>query len=113
MSGGLKFKDALKTALKKLAESGRDIIIRMAFGQPIALPAYAKHLDTMRFLKEITTDIFNIQQARIKVYVAQVNTSADLKCASWNHAKIVAVDGRVAIVGGHNWYETAYLLHFP
>jgi phosphatidylserine/phosphatidylglycerophosphate/cardiolipin synthase-like enzyme len=32
---------------------------------------------------------------------------------SWNHAKIVAVDGRDAIVGGHNLWTRDYLLDRP
>jgi phosphatidylserine/phosphatidylglycerophosphate/cardiolipin synthase-like enzyme len=32
---------------------------------------------------------------------------------SWNHAKIVAVDGRRAIVGGHNMWSADYLVDAP
>jgi phosphatidylserine/phosphatidylglycerophosphate/cardiolipin synthase-like enzyme len=43
----------------------------------------------------------------IQVAVGTVRTS-DTQL-SWNHAKIVAVDGKAAIVGGHNMYSTDYL----
>jgi phosphatidylserine/phosphatidylglycerophosphate/cardiolipin synthase-like enzyme len=39
----------------------------------------------------------------------------DIFCRSlsWNHAKIVAVDGKTAVVGGHNMWSQDYLIDQP
>merc|ERR1711974_535248 len=33
--------------------------------------------------------------------------------AGWNHAKIIAIDGRLLIQGGHNWWDQHYLQESP
>jgi phosphatidylserine/phosphatidylglycerophosphate/cardiolipin synthase-like enzyme len=47
--------------------------------------------------------------AELPISVATLTT--DLQ--SWNHAKIVAVDGRRALVGGHNQWAASYLTATP
>jgi len=37
----------------------------------------------------------------------------DCDSFSWNHAKIISVDGREALVGGHNLYSRDYLVDDP
>jgi phosphatidylserine/phosphatidylglycerophosphate/cardiolipin synthase-like enzyme len=43
------------------------------------------------------------------LHACRMETSKDKKAPSWNHAKIIAADGRQAIVGGHNLWHDDYL----
>ena len=44
---------------------------------------------------------------------APVGTPANLPALSWNHSKTIAVDGRVALVGGHNLWSADYIQGYP
>jgi phosphatidylserine/phosphatidylglycerophosphate/cardiolipin synthase-like enzyme len=94
-------KTTLKKALKALSDSGRDVTVRLVFGD-----WRLSILPTESFLKEITE---GLTSKKLKVYVAQINTSDN----SWNHAKILAADGKVAMIVGHNWYADDYLGSTP
>ncbi|MBD0282924.1 MAG: hypothetical protein ICV69_12140 [Thermoleophilaceae bacterium] len=55
---------------------------------------------------------------RAKVIVASyryppVGTPAALPSLSWNHAKTISIDGRVALVGGHNLWGADYIQGYP
>ena len=56
------------------------------------------------YMKRLKTDL-GANADDIKISVAGVETSW---LYSWNHSKIIAVDGRSSIVGGHNMWEAAY-----
>src|SRR4029077_13969421 len=54
--------------------------------------------------------------SRLAVQVGTIRSclgEAPCRSFSWNHAKIVAADGRVAFVGGHNMWSRDYLLNAP
>jgi phosphatidylserine/phosphatidylglycerophosphate/cardiolipin synthase-like enzyme len=95
------FKNAIRNALTRLSATGRTVTVRIVFGQPSPLP----NLGTEDFLKDITAGTTR----NVKVYVAQFTPKNAPNYYSWNHAKIVAADGNVAMVGGHNFYNDAYL----
>jgi phosphatidylserine/phosphatidylglycerophosphate/cardiolipin synthase-like enzyme len=42
-----------------------------------------------------------------------VGTPPELFSLSWNHSKTIAVDGRVALVGGHNLWGSDYIQAYP
>lgn len=50
---------------------------------------------------------------KLEVYAGAINTGLDKGvsawASSWNHTKIVAADGRAALVGGHNLWSEQYL----
>jgi phosphatidylserine/phosphatidylglycerophosphate/cardiolipin synthase-like enzyme len=42
-----------------------------------------------------------------------IATPEDLPSLSWNHSKTIAIDDRVALVGGHNLWSTDYIQGYP
>jgi phosphatidylserine/phosphatidylglycerophosphate/cardiolipin synthase-like enzyme len=107
----VRFLSALRDAITELARSGRYVTVRLLVGQ------YPPNdVDTKGFLAELIRDAKMVPGSRIVIYVAAMRScGGDITCQSysWNHAKIVAVDGRVAVVGGHNMWTQDYLIDRP
>jgi phosphatidylserine/phosphatidylglycerophosphate/cardiolipin synthase-like enzyme len=102
------FLEALRTALDALARRGRPMAVRVIIGQ---YPP--DNVDVPAFYKALTEGI-NLR--RLEVSVAAYRSCIvfeDCDSYSWNHAKIIAVDGREALVGGHNLWSQDYLLDQP
>jgi phosphatidylserine/phosphatidylglycerophosphate/cardiolipin synthase-like enzyme len=96
-----RFEAALRNAITYLGNSGRPVTVRLLFGDfPVAGVVNSKTV-----LQRLTRDL--PASAAVKVYVGNYRSS-DLP-PSWNHSKIVAADGREAIVGGHNLWSQHYL----
>jgi phosphatidylserine/phosphatidylglycerophosphate/cardiolipin synthase-like enzyme len=106
-----RFLDGLREALMTLAERGRPITVRILIGQyPTA------EVDTGAFLKALTSGLESQPKARLTISVAAMRSCVafeDCDSYSWNHAKIVTVDGADALVGGHNMWTLDYLLDDP
>jgi len=107
------FKKVIATAIKTLAQ--KDVLVRIGIGQHV-YPG--KYLNTAAYLREITEAILGTKEPQnIRVCVAAINTAdssfLEFHQASWIHAKVVAVDGKFAIVGGHNLLENHYLKEKP
>jgi hypothetical protein len=81
-----KFNEALKTIAAKKPE--KTIHIRMMFGNIIGMP-----VNCTVVIRKLTKGI--PKDANIKLWVG-----AWRKGISWNHAKIIAVDGRYLHTGG-------------
>jgi phosphatidylserine/phosphatidylglycerophosphate/cardiolipin synthase-like enzyme len=67
--------------------------------------------DAKEFLHKI---VRNVDPAKkLEVYAGAINagleTGISTWASSWNHSKIVAADGRAALVGGHNMWDEQYL----
>jgi len=92
-----KVREALACIADRSKESDTTIIIRMMFGNIIGSP-----VNCDKVIKELTKDL--PQDANIRLWVG-----AWRKGSSWNHAKIIAVDGRYLHIGGHNMYHHHYL----
>jgi len=96
-----KFMTAFQGALSKIAENaaGKDkpVIIRMMFGNIVAQPT---NCDAIR--NDLTKDL--PADANIQMWVG-----AWRRGVSWNHAKIIAVDGKHLHTGGHNMWDEHYL----
>ncbi len=93
---------ALRNAITFLGNSGREVTIRLAYG---TYPSAG--VDVTSFRDQLTRDL--PPWARVELWVGAYRY--DL--TSWNHAKIVAVDGRTAIVGGVNMWDRDYLTSDP
>ncbi len=100
------FQRAIVAGIKSAFEQSPNVQIRILGGTPPAMgnfnTAYsetAKH-----YLTRLKADLGEHADS-IKISVAGVETSW---LYSWNHSKIVAVDGKTSIVGGHNMWEAAY-----
>jgi phosphatidylserine/phosphatidylglycerophosphate/cardiolipin synthase-like enzyme len=102
------FLDALRSALQTLAQRRRPVTVRVIVGQ---YPP--DNVDVPAFYKALTDDL---DTTRIEVSVAAFRSCVaieDCDSYSWNHAKIIAVDGRDALVGGHNLWARDYLIDQP
>jgi phosphatidylserine/phosphatidylglycerophosphate/cardiolipin synthase-like enzyme len=86
------------TLLSKRAEPPRVRLLFASFPHPMAT-------NTTTVARSLTRDID--RRSSIEVSVGAFRSSdAPL---SWNHSKIIAIDGREAIVGGHNLWDGHYL----
>jgi phosphatidylserine/phosphatidylglycerophosphate/cardiolipin synthase-like enzyme len=106
-----RFLAALRNGVTALARSGRAVTVRVLVGQYPPDGADAKAL-----LAQLVRDAKDVPGARLAVYAAAMRScTGSISCESfsWNHAKIVAVDGKTAVVGGHNMYSRDYLLGAP
>ena len=106
-----RFLGTMRAALGALARSGRQVSVRILIGQ---YPP--DNVDTKDFLAKVSAETRDVPKARIRISVAAMRscTSADdCDSFSWNHSKIISVDGREALVGGHNQWSKDYLIGDP
>mmetsp|Transcript_11134 Transcript_11134/g.16718 ORF Transcript_11134/g.16718 Transcript_11134/m.16718 type:complete len:568 (-) Transcript_11134:83-1786(-) len=96
-----KIKEALATICANAKNSDKPVIIRMMFGNIVGMPT---NCDVVR--KALTKDL--PADNNIQLWVG-----AWRKGASWNHAKLIAVDGRYLHTGGHNLWDYHYLKNNP
>jgi phosphatidylserine/phosphatidylglycerophosphate/cardiolipin synthase-like enzyme len=106
-----RFLGALRQALATLAGRGRPVSVRVMVGHyPSA------EVDAAAFVKALTAGLEGVPKARLSVSVAAMRSCVvfeDCDSYSWNHAKIVTVDGVDALVGGHNMWSADYLFDDP
>jgi phosphatidylserine/phosphatidylglycerophosphate/cardiolipin synthase-like enzyme len=106
-----RFLGALRDALATLADRGRPVTVRILFGHyPSA------EVDAAVFLKALASDLTQSTRARLSISVAAMRSCIvfeDCDSYSWNHAKIITVDGIDALVGGHNMWSADYLIGDP
>jgi hypothetical protein len=107
----VRFLAALRNAITRLAHSGLPVTIRVMVGD---FPPDG--FDAAALLRELVRDAAAVPSSRLRLYVGTMrscNGEAACGALSWNHSKIVAVDGRQAIVGGHNMWTPDYLAEAP
>lgn len=97
-----RFEAAMRNAVTYLGKSGRSVLVRFIFGN---YPYTGGTVDTKAVLQSLTRDAGATSTAQ--VFVGSYRSS-NLP-PSWNHSKIVAADGKQAIVGGHNLWDGHYL----
>ncbi len=106
-----RFLGALREALLTLAQRGRPVTVRIMVGHYPTV-----EVDTDAFVKALTSGLEQAPKARLSVSVAAMRSCVvfeDCDSYSWNHAKIVSVDGVEALVGGHNMWPADYLVDDP
>ena len=96
-----RFEATIRNAITWLGASGRTVSVRLLFG---AFPIQGA-VDARAVLARLTRDL----PATAKVTVSVGNYRSSNLPPSWNHSKIVAVDGATALVGGHNLWTKHYL----
>jgi hypothetical protein len=96
------FKKALKSICERDAVLGR-VTIRMMFGNIVGMPVNCNML-----IEELTKDLPEDASSKLKLWVGSWR-----KGVSWNHAKIIAVDGKYLLTGGHNFFDDHYLKKNP
>ncbi|MFT4978014.1 MAG: phosphatidylserine/phosphatidylglycerophosphate/cardiolipin synthase-like enzyme, partial [Myxococcota bacterium] len=97
-----RFTVGLKNALAYLDAADSAAQVRVLFGHIPGL-----FLDTDELLDELTEGVGD--DSALTVHVGAYREGV----TSWNHSKIVAADGRVLLQGGHNMWQTDYLLSAP
>lgn len=100
------FMVAFKKALADICDHdvmlGR-VTIRILFGNVVGMPVNCNKL-----IAELTRDLPKDAGQKIKLWVGSWR-----KGVSWNHAKIIAVDGKHLWTGGHNFWDYHYLKTSP
>jgi phosphatidylserine/phosphatidylglycerophosphate/cardiolipin synthase-like enzyme len=89
----VEMKKALTTIANNAMTSLKPVVIRMMFGNIVGRPV---NCDAV--LRALTEDLPD--DANIQLWVG-----AWRKGVSWNHAKIISVDGRYLHTGGHNMWD--------
>lgn len=95
------FKEALGTIAEKATESEKPVIVRMMFGNIVGMPVNCNGI-----MAQLTEDL--PPDANVNLWVG-----AWRRGVSWNHAKIIAVDGKYLHTGGHNLWDGHYLSFNP
>ena len=93
------FKNGIKTICEKELILNRKITIRIMFGNVLGMP-----VNCTRVIDELTADLPADACNKIDLWVGSWR-----KGVSWNHAKIIAVDGKYLWTGGHNCWDRHYL----
>lgn len=108
------FIEKMKEALENISNRARvldtetkmlkpPVVIRMMFGN---LPGMPTNCNAVR--DSLTEGLSKDGSANIKLWVGAWRIGS-----SWNHAKIIAVDGKYLSTGGHNLWDGHYLREKP
>lgn len=106
------FKNAIQAGLAEIDKSGRKVLVRMFFGTPFDPNIKVIH-GVETYVGEFTTILS--PGSSITILFGQMR-STPLNSASsltWNHGKIINVDGSAMIIGGENMWATNYLAKNP
>ena len=93
-----RFETGVRNALTYLGQTGRRVDVRLLFGN---YPTQLTNTDAL--LASLTRDLPTGHALRVTIGAFRSSAT------SWNHAKIVAADGKRAFVGGHNLWQDDYL----
>jgi len=100
-----KFVDYFSKALKKLHDTGRPVTIRILFGNIIANPTNVHEV-----LQQLKSEL--PEDTALKIWVGSSRVGVTVE-TTWNHSKIIAVDGQYLLQGGHNLWDKHYLQKDP
>ncbi|MEV7615542.1 phospholipase D-like domain-containing protein [Streptomyces sp. NPDC089799] len=98
------FQDAIVAGLKRSAESGNRLDVRILVG---AAPVYHSTVIPSRYRDELVARLGPAAARNITLNVASMTTSKT--AFSWNHSKLLVVDGTSVITGGINGWKGDYL----
>ncbi|MFJ5553294.1 phospholipase [Streptomyces sp. NPDC093225] len=97
------FQDAIVAGLKASAAKGNKLTVRVLVG---AAPLYHANVVPSKYRDELVAKL-GPAAANVTLNVASMTTSKT--AFSWNHSKLLVVDGRSAITGGINDWKDDYL----
>jgi len=97
------FKNGLRNICERDSVMSKKRIIRIMFGNIVGQP-----VNCTRVINEMTEDLPADAGEKISLWVGSWR-----KGVSWNHAKIIAVDGKHLWTGGHNFWDRHYLRTNP
>lgn len=93
------FLAALRDGIQQAAQAGRNVVVRVLAGVYHPFPMN----DLLAFLEKLQAP------KAVPVYVGAMMSD----WVSWNHAKLIIVDGKHAIAGGHNMWTSTYCRFAP
>ncbi|VEU43705.1 unnamed protein product [Pseudo-nitzschia multistriata] len=96
------FLDAFKNGIKALCEKEfilNRIVVRIMFGNIVGQP-----VNCTKIIADLVKDLPPNAGDKIKLWVGSWR-----KGVTWNHSKIIAVDGKYLWTGGHNFWDRHYL----
>ncbi|MFI9646944.1 phospholipase D-like domain-containing protein [Streptomyces sp. NPDC052040] len=97
------FEDAIVAGLKRSAEAGNKLKVRILVG---AAPIYHLNVVPSKYRDELRSRLGSAADS-ITLNVASMTTSKT--AFSWNHSKLLVVDGQSVITGGINGWKDDYL----
>ena len=97
-----RFLVAIRNALTFLDSTASSARVRLNFGS-----INGAFFDQYEVINDLTRDLPS--DTALQVHVGGWRSAVD----SWNHAKIIAVDGQLLIQGGHNMWDVDYLRANP
>ena len=97
-----RFKTAIRNAITMLDSMEKSVRIRLLVGDVPGM-----FFDADALVDELTADISG--SSELTLHVGAYRIGAD----SWNHAKIIAIDGERMFTGGHNFWTRHYLQEAP
>jgi phosphatidylserine/phosphatidylglycerophosphate/cardiolipin synthase-like enzyme len=102
-----RFEAAIRNALTYLSNAGRSVRARYLWGSIPGASLVDVFPTTDEVLASLVRDVGGGSPIRVAVGEQRANLD------SWNHTKVIAIDDRVAIVGGHNLMTRHYLQSAP
>jgi hypothetical protein len=97
------FQQAIKKIAARATKNNKVVVVRMVFGNIIGMP-----INCNRLIEKLTALVPSECAPHLNMWVG-----AWRKGVSWNHAKIIAVDGMYLHTGGHNMWDYHYLKDSP
>ena len=110
-----RFLAAVRSAFNFLHAKHQEIEIRIVLGFASVVPKTDVQGYLQTFLDDLLRDISKSHDKsllKISICIWEENY-LELHDASWNHAKIIAVDGDLLVTGGHNLWTLDYLNSSP
>ena len=104
-----RFAVAIRRGLSRAARRGHPLTVRVLYGRHRFVTQ--TDADFAAAIGDLAAEL--PAGSDVRLHACRMETSNDQTRPSWNHAKIVAVDGRAAIVGGHNLWHADYLEPAP
>ncbi len=103
------FEKMLRASLAELGRTGREVTVRILYGSHPFTTETPEKLEG--WLARITSPIEG--NSRLHITAGRMASVKEGPNSSFNHAKIVAADGRKVVVGGHNFWSADYFAFAP
>ena len=93
------FKNGLHEICNNVVDTNKKVIVRILFGNTPGMP-----VNITKLMEEFTSHLPQNAHKKLKLWVGSWR-----KGTSWNHSKIIAIDGKHLWTGGHNFWDRHYL----
>jgi len=112
-----RFRDMLRNALTWLARSKRAVTVRILISDysGARINGTFSLIDVKQLLEDILTEANKAPDAdnKLVVIAGRLKVLKGGEIDGWPHAKVIAVDGREAVIGGENLWTNTYLSWSP